>query len=118
MSSVGERLRQERETRDTSIEQLAAGTGVGATYFEAMERDDFDALPGRAFGKLYIRAYAEFLQFDPAPLIEQYDRALRALPESARRVTRWKPDAPPPEASETEHADAPLEPERESEAEA
>jgi cytoskeleton protein RodZ len=104
MSSVGEKLRQAREARQASIDDLASGTGVGAQFLEAMERDDYDALPGRAFGKLYIRAYAEFLQFDPAPLIEEYDRAQRALPESARRATRWKPETPPPGLIESDEA--------------
>lgn len=115
MSSVGEKLRQAREARQASIEDVAAGTGVGAQFLEAMERDEHDALPGRAFGKLYIRAYAEFLEFDPAPLIEEYDRAQRALPESARRATRWKPEAPPPELepSEAPESDPDLPPEPE-----
>ncbi len=83
MASVGERLRHERESRDTTIEQLAEATGIGLTYLEAMENNDFDALPGPAFGKLYVRAYAEILSFDPKPLIDDYDRERRLLQRDA-----------------------------------
>jgi hypothetical protein len=77
MAATGTRLREERETRGVSLEQIAEATGVGLAYLEAMEAGRFDALPGRAFGKLYIRAYAEVLAFDPRPLIELYDNERR-----------------------------------------
>ncbi len=74
MPSVGERLRDQREARHTTIEELSAATGIHLGYLEAMERDDVQSLPGRAFGKLYIRAYAENLGFDPQSLIDEYER--------------------------------------------
>ncbi len=74
MPSVGERLRDQREARHTTIEELSAATGIHLGYLEAMERDDVQSLPGRAFGKLYIRAYAESLGFDPQSLIDEYER--------------------------------------------
>lgn len=74
MATVGERLRREREAHGATIEEVSAATGILRTYLEALEKDDFQSLPGRAFGKLYIRAYAETLGFDPRRLIDEYDR--------------------------------------------
>ncbi|HEX4824046.1 MAG TPA: DUF2914 domain-containing protein [Candidatus Polarisedimenticolaceae bacterium] len=91
MESTGGRLREERETRGMSLADLAEATGVGLPYLEAMEAGDFDALPGRAFGKLYIRAYAEVLTFDPQPLIEQYDRERRGEGHGGPDPTRPAP---------------------------
>jgi cytoskeletal protein RodZ len=71
--SFGEKLKQERERRNTSIEEIAEKTRIALRFLQALEKDEFDELPGRAFGKLYIRAYAEILDFDPEPLIVQYD---------------------------------------------
>jgi transcriptional regulator with XRE-family HTH domain len=105
MASVGERLRVLRESRNTSIEEMGVATGIGQSYLEAVERDEIHLLPGRAFGKLYIRAYAEVFGFDPQPWIEDYDREQRAaggvsteptspVPAGARPVAaaiaRWK----------------------------
>jgi len=120
MERVGERLRREREARDTSIEALSAASGIGQSYLEALERGEIDALPGPAFGKLYIRAYAEVLGFDPQSWIDDYDRerrllrgdasepAPRASAESrpvAAAIARWKEsrgaDRPEPVAEET-----------------
>jgi hypothetical protein len=74
MLSFGEKLRHERESRQTAIEEIASTTKIHLGYLQALEQNEFDALPGRAFGKLYIRAYAEVLGFDPQPLIDDYDR--------------------------------------------
>jgi transcriptional regulator with XRE-family HTH domain len=118
MSGFGERLRRERESRNATIEEIAAASGIGRSYLEALEQDDFPSLPGPAFGKLYIRAYAEVLGFDPQPWIDDYDRERRtavaasaepASPEPARprpvgdAVARWREarikerNPPPPE---------------------
>jgi cytoskeleton protein RodZ len=74
MPSFSESLKQERESRRATVEDVAAATGIDLAYLEALERNDVGALPGRAFGMLYIRAYAEMLGFDPRPLIEEYER--------------------------------------------
>jgi transcriptional regulator with XRE-family HTH domain len=89
--SFGEKLRRERERHDTTIEEIAAKTKIALRFLQALEKDDFDALPGRAFGKFYIRAYAEVLGFDPEPLIVEYERE-----RSAEDATDAGPPTPEP----------------------
>jgi transcriptional regulator with XRE-family HTH domain len=74
MSAFADKLRRERESRKATVEEVASATGIDSGYLEALERNDVGALPGRAFGMLYIRAYADMLGFDPKPLIEEYER--------------------------------------------
>ena len=93
MSGFGEKLRAEREARQRSLEEISTATGIYQAYIEALEREDFHALPGRAFGKLYIRACAEELGFDPLPLIEEYDRTRRATLDGAPAPLQ-EPDGP------------------------
>lgn len=57
-----------------SLQEISDATRIQISYLEALERDEFAALPGRAYGKFYIRAYADVLGFDPSPLIGEYDR--------------------------------------------
>ena len=87
MHGPGESLKQEREARGKTIEEMAEATGIRLHLLTALEEEVFDSLPGRGFGKLYIRAYAEVLGFDPQPVIEAYDSAVRG-----------RPAAPPPPA--------------------
>jgi len=81
MTDFGERLRRERESRDVSLRELADATKIGKRYLEALEQNDFDALPGGVFAKGYIRNYAEYLGLDPEPLLEDYLRERRSRGE-------------------------------------
>lgn len=92
--SFGEKLRQERERRNTSIEEIAERTKIALHFLQALERDDFDELPGRAFGKFYIRAYAEVLDFDPGPLIVEYDKEQTVEGDAPGEVTPAEPTKP------------------------
>ena len=77
MRSPGDTLRQEREARGRTIGEMAEATGIRPELLAALEAEALDSLPGRGFCKLYIRAYAEVLGFDPRPVIEAYDQAFR-----------------------------------------
>ena len=84
MSTFGHRLRYERESRDTRIQDVSERTHIGIDYLEALENNDFDALPGpRGFAKLYIRAYARVLDFDPESLIDAFEKDSTAHVQSA-----------------------------------
>ena len=79
MTDFGQRLRKERESRDVTLRELSDATRIGKRYLEALESNDFDALPGAVFAKGYIRNYAEHLGLDPEPLIADYLRERQAL---------------------------------------
>jgi transcriptional regulator with XRE-family HTH domain len=91
MASVGERLKVERESRNTTLEEMVVATGIGQSYLDALERDAIHELPGKAFGKLYIRAYAEVFGFDPQPWIDDYDREQRLAQGPSTEPTRSAP---------------------------
>jgi len=99
MASVGERLRLLRETRNTTIEEMVTATGIGQSYLEALERDAIHELPGKAFGKLYIRAYAEVFTFDPQPWIDDYDREQRLVAGASTEPTTSAPAGSRPVAA-------------------
>ncbi len=102
MESFGQKLRRERESREKPLEEIAGTTKIRLRFLEALETDEFDELPGPAFGKFFIRAYAEVLDLDPEPLIAEYEqerrrRAREELGESLeeperkpRARLRWK----------------------------
>ena len=47
MSSVGETLRRERLRKDLGLEQISRETKISTRLLEAIEKDQFDALPAR-----------------------------------------------------------------------
>ena len=71
--SVGEALRAGREAAGLSLNEVAERLKLSLRQLEAIERDDFGALPGATFVRGFVRNYARFLEIDPAPLMEALD---------------------------------------------
>lgn len=67
--TVGDLLRSAREKARVSLAELADHTHIKLEYLEALEDNDFDALPAATFVKAYIRNYARVFQFDQKPLL-------------------------------------------------
>ena len=78
MSDFGEKLRRARENRKITLREISDSTKINKRYLEALERNDFDSLPGGVFTKGYIRTFAESIGMDPEPLLEDYRNELRA----------------------------------------
>jgi cytoskeleton protein RodZ len=73
MSSVGTYLRQLRETRGVSLQDIAGVTRVSSTYLRALETDDFAALPEPVFTRGFVRAYCQALGEAPDEALALYD---------------------------------------------
>jgi cytoskeleton protein RodZ len=68
-------LREARERRGESLEQVAGETGINPRYLEDLEGGDasFEPYPGRVYGRFFLREYAEHLGLDPEPMVEAFD---------------------------------------------
>lgn len=91
MSSTpfGEHLRREREMRGVSLEEIAAATRISTRFLEALEKEEWDHLPGGVFNRGFIRSVARFLGLDEETLVAEY-----ALETKGRIDTGVVPDAP------------------------
>jgi cytoskeletal protein RodZ len=77
---LGAWLRQRREELGIDLEQVEADTRIRARYVEALEDEDFDALPDPVVGRGFLRNYAAYLDLDPQEASDLYS-ALVAPPE-------------------------------------
>ena len=68
-------LREARERRGESLEDVADDTGINRRYLEDLEGGDasFEPYPGRVYGRFFLREYAEHLGLDPEPMVEAFD---------------------------------------------
>src|SRR5438874_13391968 len=73
MSSVGAHLRQLREARGVSLEEIARVTRVNSSYLQALETDDHPSLPVPVFTRGFIRAYCQALGEAPEQSLALYD---------------------------------------------
>ena len=69
---VGETLRRAREERGVSLEEAAEATRISKRYLQALEEEaPLDDLLNPAYGRLFLKNYAKYLNLDPeevAPL--------------------------------------------------
>lgn len=89
---VGQQLRQAREARRLSLEQVARATHMRAHYLQSLEAGNFDALPSLPQARGFLRTYAGYLGLDPEPL-------LAALNGAADNGVRWDGDSGSPAAA-------------------
>lgn len=68
-NSIGARLRQARELRRLTIPQVSEATKLRLHYLQALENDDYSAIPSAAQARGFLRIYAEFLELDVADLL-------------------------------------------------
>jgi cytoskeleton protein RodZ len=101
MSSVGAYLRQLREARGVSLEEIARVTRVNPSYLHALESDDYASLPVPVFTRGFIRAYCQALSEPPDQALAIFDgrETAPAPPAAAPAPTPHAPSpsaAPPP----------------------
>src|SRR5512135_233181 len=67
--SIGARLREARELRRLTLQQVSETTKLRIHYLQALENDDYSAIPSAAQARGFLRIYAEFLELGPDSLV-------------------------------------------------
>ncbi|HWH14013.1 MAG TPA: helix-turn-helix domain-containing protein, partial [Miltoncostaeaceae bacterium] len=72
MFEIGNALREARRRQGLDLAACEQATKIRAKYLMALEEERFEALPEPAYVRGMLRAYAEFLDVDSAPVLEEY----------------------------------------------
>ncbi len=75
-STLGEKLRQAREARDITINDVAEQTRISPLYLESIENDDYRPLPGGIFNKGFVKSYAKAVGVDETEALADYSRII------------------------------------------
>jgi cytoskeleton protein RodZ len=70
----GAQLRAERERQGLAVSDVAQRLKYAPRQIEAIEADDYAALPGLTFVRGFVRGYAKLLGVDAAPLVAALER--------------------------------------------
>jgi cytoskeleton protein RodZ len=89
-------LQREREKRGETLEYAGEATGIHPYHVEAIEYGDMTRMPTRMEALEMISAYAEYLGFDPEPLVNHY---IEFLPRPAIAPRAGHPANPAPLSS-------------------
>ena len=87
-------LRQAREKRGISLQQVSATTKISARVLEALERNDPRKLPGGIFSRAFVRSYAREVGLDPENAVEKFVAAFPELGTTESTPTVAVPDDP------------------------
>ncbi|KFZ43207.1 XRE family transcriptional regulator [Anoxybacillus sp. KU2-6(11)] len=72
MTELGKRLKEAREQRNMSLDDLQQITKIQKRYLIAIEQGNYVIMPGKFYVRAFIRQYAEAVGLDPDELFEQY----------------------------------------------
>lgn len=75
---TGALLRAVREARGLPLQEVSDTTRISVRYLEAIESDQFDALPSATFVRGYVREMARLLALDEEATVGGYMRRLRS----------------------------------------
>ncbi|MDQ0286345.1 cytoskeletal protein RodZ [Desulfofundulus luciae] len=73
---IGNMLREARQARGLSLEQVEEETKIRRKYLEALEEEAFDVLPGRVYVRGFLRNYARFLGLNAEALVARFEEML------------------------------------------
>lgn len=82
--TVGQCLRAAREAARLSVTDIAQALKFSPRQVEALEADDFAALPGNTAVRGFVRSYARFLKLDADTLLHRLDARSPAQPAEVR----------------------------------
>ena len=98
--SIGSLLKQRREARHLSIEQVAGQTRIRTHYLLALENDDLSAIPSMPQARGFLRIYSEFLglnqsETSSSPPSEESREPIPQAPSAAEALLPPAPSTPP-----------------------
>jgi cytoskeleton protein RodZ len=70
---IGASLAAARESRGLSLADAERLTCVRGKYLAALERDDWEALPGRTYARAFLRTYASALALDADKFVAAFE---------------------------------------------
>jgi cytoskeleton protein RodZ len=92
-TSLGDTLRAERVRQNLDLSAVAAKTKIRLGILEAIERNQFDCMPGGAYRPSFLRQYAHALRLDESEAIaafhQQYEEPYLPLPTPPKRTRSW-----------------------------
>lgn len=92
MDEIGHILREARENKGLTLEDVQTNIRINVRYLSALESGNYSALPTPVHVRGFLRNYARYLGLDPQPLLDRY---LTVQGQDVRAVARSEEDISP-----------------------
>lgn len=77
MITVSEVLKKTRKKENLSLEELSQRTKIREKYLLALEKGEWQKLPGLAYIKGFLKSYAEAVNLDPEQVLALFRREFK-----------------------------------------
>jgi cytoskeletal protein RodZ len=103
--SLGKYLKNQRESKQISLREVAKNTRVREHVLRAIEEDQHHLLPPATYVKGFLLAYAKYLKLDSNDVLLRYERVLKgeSIAPASVQSPRPKREIPPTQASKPKH---------------
>jgi cytoskeletal protein RodZ len=93
LTELGNRLKQAREEKGMSLEDLQTATKIQKRYLIGIEEGNYAIMPGQFYARAFIKQYSEAVGLDPELIFEEYKQDIPAnekdeIPPLSRVKTR------------------------------
>lgn len=91
LSELGNRLKQAREEKNISLDDLQNMTKIQKRYLLALEEGNYSIIPGKFYVRAFIKQYAEAVDINPDSIFEDFKNEVPStsndeIPEQLSRV--------------------------------
>jgi cytoskeletal protein RodZ len=95
LSELGKRLKETRDAKGLSLEDVQKITKIQKRYLQGIEEGNYSMMPGKFYVRAFIKQYAEAVGIEPEELFNEYKQDIPAtnteqLPDQLSRVTTKK----------------------------
>jgi cytoskeletal protein RodZ len=95
LTELGARLKEAREAKGYSLEDLQRVTKIQKRYLIGIEEGNYDLIPGKFYVRAFIKQYAESVGLSPEVIFEEYKNDIPTsfnddIPEQLSRVNTRK----------------------------
>lgn len=83
MKTVGSILKEAREAKHLTFEQIEIATKIRAKFLVGIEADDYSSLPSLSYAKGFVKNYAEYLGIPAGTILAFFRRQTMEIGKSA-----------------------------------
>jgi cytoskeletal protein RodZ len=94
MSELGTLLVRAREARGLTLEDAERDTRISRRYLQALESEQFEAIPAPVYARGFLRSYSQYLGLDPQQMLDMFPRDDDEPPSYQREPQRASPENP------------------------
>ncbi len=85
VGTIGEKLQEARRRKGKTLKEVENILRIRTSYLEALEKDDFEKIPGFAYAKAFLKSYATYLGLNAEDLVKELEKVYRKEPPSFPR---------------------------------